>query len=46
MCAGVVPQQPPTMLTQPSFMKRSSSAESDSGVSEYFPSASGRPAFG
>ncbi len=46
MWSGVVPQQPPTMLTQPSSMKRASSREIDSGVSEYFPSESGSPAFG
>ncbi len=47
MCAGVVPQQPPTMLSQPSSMKRASMlARSLSGVSGYVPSASGRPAFG
>ncbi len=46
MWAGVVPQQPPTMFTQPSSMNRESSREIDSGVSEYFPSTSGRPAFG
>ena len=31
MCAGVVPQQPPTMFTQPSTMNRSSSRDSDCG---------------
>ena len=46
MCAGVVPQHPPTMLSQPSAMKRDSCAASDSGVSSYWPSASGSPAFG
>ena len=46
MWAGVVPQQPPTMLTQPSCMKWPSSREIDSGVSEYWPSTSGSPAFG
>ncbi len=33
MCAGVVPQQPPTMLTQPSSRNRSSAAAMRSGVS-------------
>ena len=33
MCASVVPQQPPTMLSQPFSMKRSSWAASDVGVS-------------
>ena len=46
MCAGVVPQHPPTRLTQPASTKRSSLRASVSGVSLYWPSSSGRPALG
>ena len=46
MCSAVVPQQPPMMFTQPSAQKRSTLVTSDSGVSLYRPSSSGRPAFG
>ncbi len=44
--SGEGSQLPTMMLTQPSFMKRVNSREIDSGVSEYWPSESGRPAFG
>src|SRR5436309_352244 len=46
MCSAVVPQQPPMMFTQPSAQKRSTLVTSDSGVSLYRPSSSGRPAVG
>ena len=46
MCSGVVPQQPPTMLSQPLRAKSPSTSAMCSGVSSYSPKAFGRPAFG
>ena len=46
MWAGVVPQQPPTMFTQPSSRKRLSLKARLGGVSPYWPRSSGRPALG
>ena len=47
MCSGVVPQQPPTMLTKPAAARtRAAARRSSSGVSSYSPNAFGRPAFG
>ena len=46
MWAGVVPQQPPTMLTSPAPANSASSREVSSGVWSYPPKALGRPAFG
>jgi hypothetical protein len=46
MWAGVVPQQPPTKLTQPSSRKRVILKARLAGVSAYWPRSSGRPAFG
>ncbi len=46
MCSGVVPQQPPTIFSQPSFAHSPICADIDSGVSSYSPKAFGRPAFG
>ena len=46
MCAGVVPQQPPTMLTSPDVANSRMIAAICSGVSSYSPNAFGRPAFG
>jgi hypothetical protein len=46
MCAGVVPQQPPTMLTKPASANSSRTAAVSSGDSSYSPNALGRPAFG
>ena len=46
MWAGVVPQQPPMMLTQPSSTKRRSLKARLAGVSPYWPRSSGSPAFG
>ena len=46
MCAGVVPQQPPTMFSQPCSTNFSSCVASDSGVSRYLSSSFGRPALG
>ena len=46
MCAGVVPQQPPTTFSQPSRANSPSTAAIDSGVSSNPPRALGRPALG
>ena len=46
MCSGVVPQQPPTMLTKPLAANSRSMAAVSRGVSSYSPNAFGRPAFG
>ena len=46
MCAGVVPQHPPTRLTHPSSTKRCSFSARLSGVSPYCPRSSGRPGVG
>ena len=46
MCAGVVPQQPPTMLRKPLRAHSPSETESVSGVSSKPPKAFGSPAFG
>ena len=46
MCAGVVPQQPPTMLTKPLAANSPSTAAVAAGDSSYSPNAFGSPAFG
>ena len=46
MWSGVVPQQPPSMLTRPLSANRPSSPAVVSGVSSYSPKAFGSPAFG
>ena len=46
MWSGVVPQQPPMMLTRPLPANSSMIAAICSGVSSYSPNALGRPAFG
>jgi hypothetical protein len=46
MWAGVDPQHPPTMLSQPFPAKSPSTAAMSAGVSSYPPKALGRPAFG
>ena len=46
MWAGVVPQQPPTMLTRPACANSPSTRARSSGDSSYSPKAFGRPAFG
>ena len=46
MCAGVVPQQPPTMLTSPAVANSPTTRAIASGVSSYSPKALGSPAFG
>ncbi len=46
MCSGVVPQQPPTMFSQPLLAHSPIWRPMDSGVSSYSPKAFGRPAFG
>ena len=46
MCAGVVPQQPPTTFSQPLAAKPWRSAAMISGVSSKPPKALGRPALG
>ncbi len=46
MWAGVVPQQPPTRLTQPSSTNRRILKARLSGVSPYWPRSSGSPALG
>ena len=46
MCAGVVPQQPPTMLSRPLPAHSAMCAAIVSGVSSYSPNALGSPAFG
>ena len=46
MCAGVVPQQPPTMLTNPLCAKSRITDAMCSGVSSYCPNSFGNPALG
>src|SRR5690606_14897886 len=46
ICAGVVPQQPPTRLSSPARAKSPSTRAMSSGVSSYPPNALGRPALG
>ena len=46
MCAAVVPQQPPTMFSQPFSTKRSSCAASDRGRLQVLAFRSGSPALG
>ncbi len=46
MCAGVVPQQPPTRLTSPAPVNSLSTVAIWSGVSSYSPNSLGRPALG
>ncbi|OAV73240.1 hypothetical protein Barb7_02985 [Bacteroidales bacterium Barb7] len=46
ICAGVVPQQPPMILTNPPSMKGLRWAAINSGVSSYVPKLFGNPAFG
>ena len=46
MCAGVVPQQPPTTFTIPATANSRSTLDVKSGVSSYPPISFGRPAFG
>src|SRR5690606_7930821 len=46
MCSGVVPQQPPTMLTRPARAHSSIWAHICSGVSSYWPNSFGSPALG
>ena len=46
MCAGVVPQQPPTTFRKPARAHSPRLAAMESGVSSKPPKALGRPAFG
>ena len=46
MCAGVVPQHPPTKLTSPCSANSRSTWAMCSGVSSYWPNSFGSPAFG
>ncbi len=46
MWAGVVPQQPPRMLTKPASANSLTMPAVSSGVSSYSPNALGSPAFG
>ena len=46
MCSGVVPQHPPTKLTQRSSTNRASLRDRLCGVSPYWPPSSGSPALG
>src|SRR5690606_3068924 len=46
MCSGVVPQQPPLLLTRPDCANAPSTAAISAGVSSYSPKAFGRPALG
>ena len=46
MCAGVVPQQPPTMFRKPLWANSASTSAMSSGVSSYSPNALGSPALG
>src|SRR5919112_6270154 len=46
MWSGIVPQQPPRMLTKPLAAKSCSNAPVSSGVSSYSPNAFGSPALG
>ena len=44
--SGVVPQQPPTMLTRPAAANSPISPAMNSGLSSYWPNSLGRPALG
>ena len=46
MCSGVVPQQPPTMLTSPDSPNSRRISAVSAAPSSYSPKALGRPAFG
>ena len=46
ICAGVVPQQPPTMFKKPEAANSSTTTAISAGVSSYSPKAFGRPALG
>mmetsp|Transcript_13478 Transcript_13478/g.42218 ORF Transcript_13478/g.42218 Transcript_13478/m.42218 type:complete len:258 (+) Transcript_13478:2133-2906(+) len=46
MCSGVVPQQPPSMLTMPRSANCFTSSANSAGFWSYPPIALGRPAFG
>ena len=46
MCAGVVPQQPPTMLRKPASPNSATIAAVSSAASSYSPKALGSPALG
>ncbi|MCY1238191.1 hypothetical protein D9M72_509160 [compost metagenome] len=46
MCGGVVPQQPPTMLSRPLAANSSTTSAICAGLSSYSPKALGRPALG
>ena len=46
MCAGVVPQQPPTMLTKPASANSPTTAAVSAAASSYSPKALGSPALG
>ncbi len=46
VCSGVVPQQPPTMLTSPSSAKARRNRLVSPGCSSWSPSSFGSPAFG
>ena len=46
MCAGVVPQQPPTRFINPLSANSSNIPEVIFGVSSYSPISLGKPAFG
>ncbi len=46
MWSGVVPQQPPTRLTNPAVANSPTTDAIASGVSSYSPNAFGRPALG
>src|SRR3546814_1513657 len=46
MCAGVVPQQPPTMFRKPLWANSSMTLAVSTGSSSYSPNSLGRPAFG
>ena len=46
MWSGVVPQQPPTMLTIPEVANSPTNSPVSAGASSYSPNALGRPAFG
>ena len=46
MCAGVLPQQPPTMFSSPARAKSAMTLAMYSGVSSYSPKAFGSPALG
>ena len=46
MCSGVVPQQPPTIFTNPDSIKSSTKCAVSCGISSYAPNSFGKPAFG